>query len=197
MQVLLPRHPCTSQEKRTLFRAPTSFSEAGFITVLDACGTHSSSATPDLGSESKCLLISRRQWKLLSISSEWYSSSLRTQACSSAHHRELFPVSHMKSFLTLPNGSCWLVVSCLLRLKWSVSSVLVCSCYHTVHPGPSCITNRNFFLEVQDHEARNFFSSEGSLPGLQRAAFHSGLILPTPCTNAERKSIQAFWDPFL
>ena len=58
-----------------------------------------------------------------------------------------------------------------LRLKWSLSSVLVCSCYHTLHPGPSCLTNRNLFLEVQDHEARNFFSSEGSLPGLQRATF--------------------------
>lgn len=193
MQVLLPRYPCTSQEKRTLFRAPTSFSEAGFITVLDACGTHSSSATPDLGSESKCLLISRRQWKLLSISSEWYSSSLRTQACSSARHRELFPLSHMKSFLTLPNGSCWLVVLCLLDL--SVSSVLVCSCYHTVYPGPSCITNRNFFPEVQDHEARNFFSSEGSLPGLQRAAFHWAHT--TSSLYKCRKSIQAFWYPFL
>lgn len=74
--------------------------------------------------------------------------------------------------------------------------MLVCSCYHTVHPGPSCLTNRNFFLEVQDHEARNFFSSEGSLPGLQRATF-SVCGHTTSSLHKCGESIQALRYPFL
>ena len=104
MQVFLPRYPCTSQEKNSLRGSHQLLWD--WPHVCAGCRWHSPSATPDLGSESNCLLISRRQWKLLSISSERYSPSLRTQACPSARHRELFPLPRVKSFLTLPNGSC-------------------------------------------------------------------------------------------
>lgn len=52
VQALFPGHPFTSEERRTLSRAPASFSEIGFITVLDACGTH---LLPLWGSESNSL----------------------------------------------------------------------------------------------------------------------------------------------